>query len=219
MSIGILSCVWQRPERLDLSLGWLSSQTNRDWHLYLINNNYELRGFITDVVGGYSLPITIIHNAENRGPFARLEVAHEYAEEHSHFMTLDDDLNFGPGLLESWHKQKSDEVRGWNGFRFKVGYWDRDEVAPGEECDYLWGSNLLFPAGVAADDRITDLDRKYWQCDDLYLCYVANHLLGVTLRKADIDVSVNRDGKDTFKDHRSTKWLFLEELRGRGWEV
>lgn len=219
MSIGILSCVWQRPERLAYTLEQLNHQDYDDWHLYLINNNPELVPFIKKAIKKPKLPITVIHNAANHGPFARWEVAHQYANDHDYFMTLDDDVNFDKNLLSTWAEQANNEVQGWMGFRFQSDYWHRITVKPGESCQYVWGSNMLVPAEVVADPRILELGQEYWQCDDLWLCYVANHLQDVGIRRAGIEVNIQVDGKDTYLGQHRNKVLFLESLRKAGWAI
>jgi hypothetical protein len=219
MSIGILSCVWQRPERLDYTLGRLAQQTNKDWHLYLICNNPELAGHVKKVAKKHKLPKTVIYNAANRGPFARWEVANKYADKHDCFMTLDDDVNFDETLLEAWQDQAADEVMGWNGFIFQSDYWHRIQVEPGQACKYVFGSNMLVPSAVVADPRALQLKPEYWQCDDLWICYVANYLQGFGIRRAAIDVNIEIDGKDTYIGQHKTKVDFLESLRRAGWRV
>ena len=217
MSIGILSCVWKRPERLEYTLDQLAAQDYDDWHLYLINNEPELVPLVEDKVKEYALPMTVIHNAENRGPFARWEVAHKYADQHDYFMTIDDDVLFNDDLLSSWQAQACDEVMGWNGFIFQSDYWHRLNVEPGQPCHYVWGSNMLVPASVVALPAVLELSRDYWQCDDLWMCYIASHKAGLTVRRANIEVCIEDDGKDTYLGQHRNKVLFLEILRKAGW--
>jgi len=218
-TLGILSCVWQRPERLSYTLDQLAAQDYDDWHLYLINNNPELEKLVKKTIKKYDIPMTVIHNATNHGPFARWEVASQYIDEHEYFMTLDDDVNFKEDLLSSWSAQFSDEVMGWNGFKFQSDYWHREQVGPYEACHYVWGSNMVVPADVLRDPRILELDKQYVQCDDLWVCYVANHLQGVGIRRGNVYCYINQDGKDTYPGQHRHKVLFLESLRREGWRV
>lgn len=219
MSIGVLSCVWQRPERLNYTLKQLKAQTHEDWHLYLICNNPELKKKVQQTARRHKMSRTIIYNDVNRGPFSRWEVANKYAKKHDYFMTVDDDLNFDESLLESWEKQFDNEVMGWNGFKFQSDYWHRIQVEPGEACHYVWGSNMVVPSDVVKDSRVLELKKEYWQCDDLWICYIANYLLGKGIRRAEIDVNIEIDGKDTYPGQHRNKVLFLESLRREGWRV
>jgi hypothetical protein len=218
--IAVVSCVWQRPERLRYMLAQLAAQTDKDFSLHLIVNNPELRGFVAEAIKPYDISITVHHNASNRGPYARIELMHELSDRYSHFMTLDDDVTFGADLIERWQSIKQDDVvMGWQGFCFVGDYWQRVRVEAGNDCHYLWGSNLLVPVAAVQDSRILDLPTRFWQCDDLWLCYFANHKRGLKLQPAGGNVSINIDGKDTYHTQHNTKIECLNWLRAEGWNV
>jgi hypothetical protein len=146
---------------------------------------------------------------------------HALSHHYDWFMMIDDDAEFGPHLLAQWWALRDPTaVQGWSGFLFTGNYWQRQKVAPGETCSYLWGSNLFVPAAAVQDARILDLPAKCrGQCDDLWLCYHANHVLGLALRAQRVDMHINIDGKDTYTEFTAVKQEFLEDLRGRGWRV
>jgi hypothetical protein len=73
---------------------------------------------------------------------------------------------------------------------------------------------------AAIDKGLLELPEKYWQCDDLWLCYYANHVKRLALRWANIPgFSINVDGKDTYVSQQQTKVECLEWLRAKGWAV
>jgi hypothetical protein len=221
-AICVVSCIWQRPERLAYTLGQLDRQTHPAFDLALICNNPALAETAARGLARYSRPAVLVENDENRGPFARLEVMHALAGQYDFFVTVDDDLDFPTTLVADWARQAdASAVQGWMGFRFRPGanYWARDAVAPGEPCDYLWGSNLCIPAAAVASDGILALEPDYWQCDDLWLCYHAREKCGLALRRAEMAVCIAEDGKDTYRGQFLTKVALLKELRGRGWQV
>lgn len=219
--ITVLSCVWQRPENLSYMLWKLGAQTFRDFKLVLINNNVALTEFVNTHVACCDFEVEVIHNAQNRGPFARLEVMCSH-NSNDWFMTIDDDAIFDETLLAQWWNQRADDtLQGWNGFRFRPGgtYWDRNEVKSGDVAHYLWGSNLFIPSNII-DWRLLRLEDRYWQCDDLWLCYHASHLVGADIRKAQINgLSINVDGKDTYVSQHHIKSELLNSLRNAGWQV
>jgi glycosyltransferase involved in cell wall biosynthesis len=218
--IGIVSCVWRRIERLPILLRQLEAQTDQDFDLWLIVNDASLERQVTEQAQRSDLHTIVQVNNTNRGPFARIETMHENADNYDWFMTLDDDLDFGPQLVAQWRAEAlPDTVRGWKGFRFTGNYWQREPVAAGETCHYLWGSNLFVPADVVRDDDVATLNTHNGQCDDLWLCYYADHILGFDLRPADVDVGSVIDGKDSYHGLHQYKIEFLEMLRAEGWAV
>jgi glycosyltransferase involved in cell wall biosynthesis len=217
-TIAVVSCVWQRPERLAYTLDMLHRQTHQDFVLWLIINNAEHRDMAETMAGEYEFTRSICHPA-NRGPYARLELMHALANDHDWFMTIDDDVIFDPDLLAFWWANRDARaMQGWRGFRF-IGsdYWQRADVEDGEPCHYLWGSNLFIPSAAVADYRMLSLPQTYWQCDDLWLCYWANGKVGLTLQQASANVRIRVDGKDTYHSQHNIKQDCFGMIRERGW--
>lgn len=220
--LAVITCVWQRPERLRYTLDGLAAQEYADFDVLLINNNAALRETVDGEVGGTDR-VRVWHNEENRGPFARIEVMYECRAEYDWFLWLDDDVVFDASLVGEWMKQaEPGTLKSWNGFRFVGNYWQRENAKPGENCHYLWGSNLLAPAAAVQSVGVLDMPRDYWLCaDDLWLCYYASHVLGLRLTPGRVDVRIDIDGRDTYLHvyNHAKKVVFLDELRARGWAV
>lgn len=219
--ITIISCVWQRIERLAYTLNQLERQTDKDFELYLINNNSELQKDVYALAGKREFVKKIVQNGVNRGPFARLEAMVKLKSESKWFMTLDDDCNFDETLVAQWrHLADKNFVQGWAGFEFDGGdYWHKRRVLPNMVCNYVWGSNLFLSADIVSD-VFANLAPKYWQCDDIWLCYCAKRYAGIDCRAALINnLSISVDGKDTYHSQHDTKIKFLNDLRSKGWNV
>lgn len=226
MSLAVISCVWQRIERLERTLAMLEAQTLKEFDLWLVNNNIAQAKTVNQVLFGRGRELRGggRHNETNRGPFARIETIHALRHDYDYFLTLDDDADFDETLLAQWWEQRDpNAVQGWQGFRFTPGgtYWQRTEAQPGEPCDYLWGSNMLIPAAAVADPGVLELPERYrLACDDLWLCYWASQHAGLELRKAKIKgLRIVNDGKDTYRRNQDLKTELLNELRKRGWNA
>lgn len=217
--ICVVSCVWQRPERLRYTLEQLSRQTHQGFVAWFIINNSAIRNEAEELIAQYPFTHSICHNS-NRGPYARLEVMHQLRKDYQWFMTIDDDLIFGESLLADWWLRRNpNAVQGWKGWKFAGDYWQRNRVADGEPCHYLLGSNLMIPARAVQGYRLLYLPEKYWQCDDLWLCYWANHECGMDLMQETMMVSINIDNKDTYRNQHEVKIECLDMLRDKGWAV
>jgi hypothetical protein len=221
-SLAIVSCVYNRPERLRHTLKMLEAQTLQIFQLILVNNNPDIADYVDECVALSPLPITVIHNEQNKGSFARIEIMHQYGHEYDYFLTLDDDADINKQYVDVWWQNRSnDEVRGWKGFYFRPGgnYWQRTEARIGSTCHYLWGSGVMVPSWVAADPAILELDERYWMAEDLWLSYYANHVLDIPLRRTSLTLNIIEDGKDSYGKLRQVKIDMLNELRARGWQV
>jgi len=205
---------------LSYTLDMLSKQTHQDFTAWFIINNADVRREAEDMIGAYPFTHSLC-NAENRGPFARVEVIHQLKDEHEFFMTIDDDLIFTPTLLADWWAvRNANAVQGWKGFEFVDGdYWKRTHVADGVPCNYVWGSNMFLPAAAVRDYRIQFLDERWWQCDDLWLCYWANHRCGMDIMQQSVNVSIDVDGKDSYFALRDVKVDCLRMLIAKGWAL
>jgi len=218
--IAVITCTWNRPEKLKRTLDQLAAQEFKAFDVYLINNNVQIANIIGPAVKRYDMNISVQHNERNRGAFARIEKMVELRDEYEWFMTIDDDMVFGPELVGTWDGQRADGVvLGWQGWRFLGSYWEREKVSVGESCSYLWGGNMFIPSAAMQDDGILDLDERYWNCEDIWLAYYANHVLGFDLRMGVGIVRVEEDGKDEYLKHWQTKVDLLNLLRAKGWQV
>lgn len=199
--ITIISCVWNRPEKLKSFLQKLTKQTNQNFCLYLINNNKNLKDFVNNTLLNthYIFDLTCIHNEINSGPFSRIQLMTQIKNEHDYFLFIDDDAIFDETLIEQWERQlEPNKIKGWNGFNFTGNYWQRVTVAAYDTCEYLWGSNLLIPAKLITQDML-HLPEIYWHCDDLWLCMYGKYKLNIELQKAYIqNFAIDVDGKDTY---------------------
>lgn len=218
--IAVITCTFRRPETLRRTLTQLAAQTFRNFDVHLINNNSEIRSVVDAETAVYRGPIFVQHNETNRGAYARIEKMVEMRDRYAWFMTIDDDMVHGPELVGNWDKQRAPGVvLGWQGWRFLSNYWDREPVSVGESCSYLWGGNMFIPTEAMQDDGILTLDEVYWNCEDIWLAFYANHVLGLDLRMGVSDVRVDEDGKDEYLKHHALKVRLLNELRAKGWQV
>jgi len=221
--IAIVSCVWNRQERLEYTLTQLSKQTNKDFHLYLISNNNKLHSFVEEKMNNkWDYTIVPIYNSRNYGPYARSQTMYKLGKQYEYYLTLDDDALFDNRFIEQWYNYlEPNKVKGWNGFNFIKGenYWTRKQVDYFDNCHYIWGSNLLIPNSIIDNDFVL-LPERYWNCDDLFICYYANSVKKMELQKVRIEnFSINIDGKDTYISQQNIKIEFLELLRKKGWNV
>jgi hypothetical protein len=221
--IAIISCVWQRPKELEHTLKLLSIQDDLNFDLHLICNNKKWHDLVKEhTEKDYPFEVFATYNDENRGPFARLEKMVELRYEYDWFMTIDDDAEFTYNLVSTWGKHGNQQkLMGWAGHKFLKGkwYWSKMRVKAGESCHYIWGSNLFVHSSAIKSDLV-NLEETYWQCDDLWLSYYCNHILGMQIEAVHVPkFEINIDGKDTYTSQIEIKAEFLDKLRATGWDV
>ncbi len=223
----VLLCVWQRPERLDLSLEMLGRQADKAFDLYLVNNNVELCDLVNETALRFTgrLNVKIRHNVENRLCMARVEVAHQLAcdgtVDYPFYIFLDDDLDIGKDwIAECRREATSDALVGWRAWLFDGNYWQRHAAEIGGPAHLVTGAGMIAPAAVLAHPGVLDLPFADGCMDDLWLSYVANHVLHYRLTRGTFSsVSVVNDGKDCYVHYHQQKIDMLERLRRNGWAV
>ena len=220
MNIAVVMCTYRRPEKLHKTLTQLAAQRYKGFDLHIVNNNPEIADIVDAEAHNSVLHVDVQHNDENHGSYARIEKMVELRDRYDWFMTLDDDMVFGPGLLQGWVDQITpDVVYSFGGWRFIGNYWQRERVPVGEVAPYLWGGNMFLPSDAMRDDGVLDLHQDYWMCEDLWLSYYLDHVLGYYLIVGCADIRIEEDAKDTYYGIRNRKVILLDELRARGWDA
>lgn len=202
------------------TLKQLEAQTYQQFHLYLVVNNPDLVPLVRAAVAQVELTVDVLDMGYNYGPYGRILTMHRLAGVYDWFMTLDDDMTIGRNVLEKWSNRRSGTaLQGFRGWLFQGGYWKR-KVAPYDTpCHYLWGGNQLIPKQIVQRPDVLDLDERYWQCDDLWLSYYANHVLGVPLLARRMEVKLDADGKDTYVTQKPIKQALFSKLIAQGWQL
>jgi glycosyltransferase involved in cell wall biosynthesis len=221
--IPVVMCVWARVDRLERTLSLLASQTRRDMVLHLWNNNAHAREHVEAAVAATDLAVDVVHSARNAGGFGRFYVARELAARgHRRVVFIDDDLTFGPTLLEELLEEARPATisSSW-AFHLLRGreYRERIEARPGERVKYCGTRGMICDTAVFADARLFECPRRFWFVEDLWLSYCADHLLGWTLQKSHVRVDADEDGLDQFHYLHPTKARLLRHLVRAGWEL
>ena len=78
---------------------------------------------------------------------------------------------------------------------------------------------MIADASLFRDAQVFRCPRRYWFVEDLWLCYVAQHLAGFDLFKSPAQFEIAEDGCDQYLSLGHTKWRFLRYLIRHGWEL
>lgn len=77
---------------------------------------------------------------------------------------------------------------------------------------------MIVDTAIFRHARLFRCPRRYWFVEDLWLCYVAQHLAGFDLFKSPAQFEIAEDGCDQYLALGYTKWRFLRHLVRRGWK-
>jgi hypothetical protein len=196
-AVPVIICTWKRLERLPLTLEMLAAQDIAVQALIWDNSGHAER--VGKAVAEARIPAAVHHSSRNIGGFGRFYLARSAAETgHQVVLFVDDDHDFGPEAIRkllSAHKPKSMSST-W-AFRFTGKHYDsREPCAPGEAADYLGTGAMVADAGIFTDPRLFACPRRFWFVEDLWLCFVAQHLNGYALSGNPAQISELTDGRN-----------------------
>jgi len=216
--VPVIFCTWRRLERLPLTLEMLGAQ---DIPVQaLIWDNSGQAETVDKAVSDARIPVAVHHSRRNVGGFGRFYLARAAAEAgHQAVVFVDDDQDFGPDAiweLRSAHKPRS--ISSAWAFRFTgKHYYNREQCASGEPAHYLGTGAMVADAAVFTDARLFTCPRRFWFAEDLWLCYVAQHLNGYALSSNSAPLKEVPDGRNQWVK----LWWVKDRLRRytarRGW--
>lgn len=216
--VPVIFCVWRRLERLPVTLEMLAAQ---DMPVTaLIWDNSGQPETVDKAVADAPLPVAVHHSSRNIGGFGRFYLARAAADAgHEAVLFIDDDEDFGPAAIRqllSAHKPRS-ASSGW-AFRFTgKHYYSREQCAPGEAAHYLGTGAMVADPAVFADPRLFSCPRRYWFVEDLWLCFVAQHLNGYALSASPASFREVLDGRNQWPMLWWAKDRLLRYALRRGW--
>lgn len=227
-SVPIIICLWNRPERLSITLKLLGQQTDKDFKLYLWNNNpkiiYEVDKVIEDRQRNF--PVQVRHSPDNVGGFGRFYLARELSSNNPHVIFLDDDEEFSKGMVKTFKREtRPRTISGFWAFKlhnpddyWDRGYHDRSLLKPGETATYCGTGGIVTDSSIFKDQRLYDCPLEYRFFEDLWLSYFALHIMNWKIYKSDVHIKIIDDGKDQGLGKEETKSEFLRYLVHSGWK-
>jgi glycosyltransferase involved in cell wall biosynthesis len=225
MEVPVVMCVWQRPERLAITLELLAEQRRHRPRLHIWNNDPAIE---RDVRAATERPwpyaIELFTSPENIGGFGRFVRARALAPTEPFVVFIDDDLEFGDDLLATMvaeHRPRS--LSAWWAFRINDpdDYWDRVPLAPGEEADYCGTGGMICDTAVFRDPRLFACPERHRFIEDLWLSFHVTRL-GWTKYKSAARITEVRDGGNQLWNAGvyEQKRDFLRVLaRDEGWQL
>ena len=221
--VAVVMCTWRRPELLEATLACLEAQGGVTPKLFLWNNNPAIAAAVDDIVGRARLEVSVYHHDENIGGFGRFYQARALADRFPYVVFIDDDQTFGPDTLKTLlDEARPQTVAGWWAFRFTgrvPNYWLRRRVKPGYGAHYIGTCGMIIDSSIFNDRRLYDCPAEFWFIEDLWLCFVAQQVLGWKLVASRAQFAAVIDLKNQAPGLVTKKTKFLKHLVKEGWSV
>lgn len=223
----IIMCTWKRPERLTKTLNLLCQQTNHNFSLYIWNNNPEIKDTINLICNTYKekLKIEITNSEKNIGGFGRFLLAREIKDEAKKIIFIDDDQVFSNNMVDRFLGVFDENaVKSRWCWRFHgINYTHRSHINNENiNVHYCGTGGMIVSSKTFKCDELFKIPNEFLFVEDLWLCFIATHYLGMKLISIKNDFMTQEvDGKDqTTIDFYSVKSKFLNYLiLNRGWKI
>jgi len=219
--IAIIMCMWKRLEKLEeFTLKGLQSQTEKDFTLYIWNNNPDNVDGIAKILNMYKdLDINVVHSPKNIGGFGRFEMAKLVADKHDIIIMIDDDQKFNNKMVEIFVDEYDNNAlkSRWT-WRFGGNtYTHRGRIEDGGKSVHYCGTGgLVAPSWIFKTPEVFQIPQQFLFVEDLWLSYVCDAILGIELISIKDSGFIGQvvDGKDQFGSLISTKNEFMKYLTG-----
>lgn len=221
--VPVVMCAFNRPERFGRTLEELEAQQNVKPILYVWNNNPEIAEQLESIASTSTLEIHFYHSDKNIGGFGRFYQAKKLADIYPSIVMIDDDVSIGPSALETLILEHTPQtIRSFFAFKLinATNYFDRIEGNDGGEVDYCGTGGTIVDSTIFTQDILYECPQQYWYIEDLWLSYVASHVLGWKLLKSGVDMHLDEgDYKDQWLTLKEKKSIFLQYLIEKGWKI
>jgi hypothetical protein len=223
-SFPVIMSLWKRLPLLDRSLFQLAHQEGVRPTVYLLNNNPHVKQEVEKEVARYRsrLAIHVVHSDNSLSCFGRFVLARRIRNGSPFLFFIDDDQAFDRTFLRTlWHERTEGGITGCHAHRFRRSrdYWRKERSKAGRGADYCGPGGMIIDSRLLDQPALLRAPPEALIMDDIWLSYVANHVLKAPIRKSSAAVEMTDMAGDTWPTIHSKKIEFLEELRRRGWKV
>lgn len=219
----VVMAVWQRLDKLEGTINGLLEQKDSAPALHLWVNNKSARQKVKALSKDSQLPIKVYESRENIGGYGRFFLARLLPDNTKFVLFIDDDQDLSPGEVKSFFDEaEKNTIKSQWAYKFKSinNYWDKQLLDSGEKADYCGTGGMICPTNVFEREEVFKCPPRFWFIEDLWLSYVADHVLGWRLEKSKTILKIDNDGKDQAGQIIDLKTEMLQFLvREKKWHL
>jgi hypothetical protein len=227
--VPVIICTWMRVEGFNKVVEALNKQTNKNFKLFIWNNNSDITEDILDILTKKaSFSSEIFESDFNIGGFGRFYFAnHLYGnpELSRYCIFIDDDQTFEEDTIEKFLKEALPKtiLSQWSWKFNSTRYFGRENrilVDPHEEVHHCGTGGMVADMEIFMEKGLYECPKKYWFIEDLWLSYFSSHKKGYKLLKSS---TVFKNGSDKYnlndivKDQKET--MLAELIEDLGWSI
>lgn len=205
-NIAIVMCTWKRTVVLHRTLKLLDIQSNKDFDLFIWNNNINKSQEIQDTVKMYNINISIINSKVNVGGIGRFYYARLLYKNYEKIIFIDDDQIFDNNFIKDFNNiYKKKTITSWFAWKLNGSYFNRRRVTSVGDCDYCGTGGMMIDATIFQDEKLFNIPEKYKFVEDLWLSYYAKYVHNYNLFGCAIYMKIIEDNNDQYHNLKKIK--------------
>jgi len=228
-TLKVIMCCWDRIENIGKTVACLDIQIDRDFELYIWNNNIEIKNELEEQIKEIDpqYNVYIYHANENIRGIGRFYMVTHLLENDNfdYVIFIDDDQIFDNKLIYNFRRSMVKKTAYcWYGriFAKNSSYTDGTyrELENGSKINYGGTGGMIIDTSIFRDSKLYSLlPKEFMYVEDLWLSFYAQKYHNYKYYKIEQNISVIRDNKDQCKDLWKEKNMLLEFCRHLGWRI
>lgn len=220
--MAVIMCTYVRLENLAKTYKALENQTNNDFDFYICdnsNNDPHLLNTTRKRSTYFNHNVFIKEYNNKYSIFSRFYLAKELAEQgYKVIVFIDDDQIIPPSFIQDCYDQYDPRiVKSFYAHYIEGDYWRKQEIAVGEDTNYVGGGGLMCNASIFLDEELFSCPPKYWILDDLWISYYLANFTDYKMQKLKTEITFIVDEKATAKTLKAMKREFSDAyIMGKG---
>jgi hypothetical protein len=236
----IVMCQWKRQRNIQKLIFKLNLQNDKNFELYIWNNNYEERRNLELSIKSNQpkFNVYVYHSYENVGGIGRFYmVNHLLNVKYFRFVIfIDDDQIFNSSLVSIFRNvAKEYHSYNWYGRKFikgnpyvqldnngkkKDNKNNRQKVLVNQEFDYGGTGGMIIDTRIFSNlNFFYEFPKEYTFVEDLWMSYFAKKYYNYKIIKVDQNIQTIKDNNDQCENIWDIKNHLLEYCREQGWNV
>lgn len=232
--VAIILLTWQRINNLKNTLSMLSSQSYKDFDVFVSNANFDPNKMATieKYVSHFKneLNISLSNDGNDLYTFRRLTLARDLANRgYEIIIYIDDDViiktNYIKVCIEQYEPNTYKSSYAWSFYNSGQSYYKGRirRKNNNEIINYCGSGAAMIDASIFLEDGLFDYPEGSLKIEDLWLSFYAQHVMNWKLMYINVDVNVTgRDEVALFrqvKKEKINKDVFLRTLVDLGWKL
>lgn len=213
----LILCTYRRLTNMPKILKKISSQTNKNFDLYISNNadgkDSKLISYFSKYGSDLFINVFIKNHNNKYKQFSRFYLARDLAKQgYKKIIFFDDDEVLPSSFIQDCYDQYDEDcIKSFYAHKFSDDYWKKERLRMGELGNYAGTGGLVCSSKIFLDEDFFKCPEKYYIIDDLWLSYYVLNFTNYEIKLLNTEIQFIHDDKATFTNIVELKREFCNE--------